>query len=430
MWLYNYIALDKEGREQRGDLEAPDSRSAAVMLRRQGFFVVELRRQNTTDDPSGMNGEDINPEAKETGDAGDANDILGLAGRILGGLRPVRDRDRILFLQQAALMLRSGLTLLQCLEAATRTTSKPRFAEALDRMSMGIRSGMSFSQAITKEGRLFPPIVVKLIESAEASGEMDTILDQLAVHLDQKAQVRTNLLSSLIYPTIVVLVTIGVTAFLILKVIPRFARFFASRNTALPWSTQLLLDISGFVTGYGLFLLVGLASGLASLGLFYATPRGRQLLDRGFLMIPVIGKLIKAGAMAHIGRTLSILLRSGVTLLESLQTTRGIVNNRAIAACMESAADQILGGRDLAGGLRHPAIPPLVPQLVEVGERTGTLVRVLEELGHYYDRQLQMMTKRMSLLIEPLLILIIGGIVGFVYFAFFQALFQLATAGR
>lgn len=134
--------------------------------------------------------------------------------------------------------------------------------------------------------------------------------------------------------------------------------------------------------------------------------------------------------MAHIGRTLSILLRSGVTLLESLQITKGIVSNRAIAICMESAADQILGGRDLAGGLRHPAIPPLVPQVVEVGERTGALVRVLEELGHYYDRQLQMMTKRMSALIEPVLILVIGGIVGFVYFAFFQALFQLATAGR
>ncbi len=427
MRLYNYIALDKEGLEQKGDLEAPDSRSAAVMLRRQGFFVVELKGQNRTEDPSGMSGEDINPEAQEAGDAGD---IMGLVSRVLGGLRPVRDRDRILFLQQAALMLRSGLTLLQCLEETTRTTSKPKFAAALGRMSMGIRSGMSFSQAITKEGRLFPPIVVKLIESAEASGEMDTILDQLALHLDQKAQVRTNLLTSLIYPTIVVLVTIGVTAFLILKVIPRFARFFASRNTALPWSTQLLLDISGFVTGYGLFLLVGLASGLASLGLFYATDRGRQLLDRGFLMIPVMGKLLKAGAMAHIGLILSILLRSGVTLLESLQITRGIVNNRAIATCMESAANQILGGRDLAGGLRHPAIPPLVPQLVEVGERTGTLVRVLEELGHYYDRQLQMMTKRMSLLIEPVLILIIGGIVGFVYFAFFQALFQLATAGR
>lgn len=291
MWFYNYIALDKEGREQKGDLEAPDSRSAAVMLRRQGFFVVELKRQHMTEDPSGMGGEDINPEAQKAGDTSDINDIVGPVGKVLGRLRPVRDRDRIFFLQQAALMLRSGLTLLQCLEVATRTTSKPGFAEALDRMSVGIRSGISFSQAITKEGRLFPPIVMKLIESAEASGEMDTILDQLAVHLDQKAQVRTNLLTSLIYPTIVVLVTIGVATFLIVKVIPRFAQFFASRNSALPWSTQLLLDISGFVIRYGLFLLVGLASGLVSLGLFYATPRGRQLLDRGFLMIPVIGKL-------------------------------------------------------------------------------------------------------------------------------------------
>lgn len=432
MLLFHYIALDEGGQELKGSVEASDVRSAAVLLRRQGLFVVALNPPRPLQAPSPISKAIEGAASTPEGDPPDegTGDIIGPLRRGLGRLRPIRDRDRILFLQQAALMLRSGLTLLQCLEETVKTTSKPRFAAVLARMSQAIQSGKSFSQAMAEGGKAFPPIVIKLVESAEASGEMDVVLDQLAVYLDRKAQVRANLLTSLTYPSVVVLVTIGVVTFLVVKVIPRFARFFAARQATLPWSTQFLLDLAGFVNRYGLFIVAGLLIILSSGVAAYMSPRGRPIFDRALLMLPVIGKLLKAGAMAHFGRTLSILLRSGVTLLESLQIVQGIIGNRAMAGCIERAAEQILGGRDLAAGLRHPVIPPLVPQVVAVGERTGALVHVLEELGQFYDRQLQSLTKQMSALIEPVLILIIGGIVGFVYFAFFQALFRLSTGGR
>ncbi|MCG3117792.1 MAG: type II secretion system F family protein [Candidatus Manganitrophus sp. SA1] len=429
MLQFHYTALDEGGQELKGSVEASDVRSAAVLLRRQGLFVIALSPPRPLQASSSISeGAALTPEG-DSPDEG-TEDIIGPLSRGVGWLRPIRDRDRIFFLQQAALMLRSGLTLLQCLEETIKTTSKPRFAAALARMSRAIQAGKSFSQSMAEEGGAFPPIVIKLIESAEASGEMDVVLDQLAVYLDRKAQVRANLLTSLTYPSVVLLVTIGVVTFLVVKVIPRFARFFATRQVTLPWSTQFLLDLAGFVNRYGLFIVAGLllvfSSGVAA----YMNPRGRPILDRGLLMLPIVGKLLKAGAMVHFGRTLSILLRSGVTLLESLQIVQGIIGNRAMAGCIERAAEQILGGRDLAAGLRHPVIPPLVPQVVAVGERTGALVHVLEELGQFYDRQLQSLTKQMSALIEPVLIIIIGGIVGFVYFAFFQALFRLSTGGR
>lgn len=432
MLLFHYIALDEGGQELKGSVEASDVRSAAVLLRRQGLFVVALNPPRPLQAPSPISKAIEGAASTPEGDPPDegTGDIIGPLRRGLGRLRPIRDRDRILFLQQAALMLRSGLTLLQCLEETVKTTSKPRFAAVLARMSQAIQSGKSFSQAMAEGGKAFPPIVIKLVESAEASGEMDVVLDQLAVYLDRKAQVRANLLTSLTYPSVVVLVTIGVVTFLVVKVIPRFARFFAARQATLPWSTQFLLDLAGFVNRYGLFIVTGLLIILSSGVAAYMSPRGRPIFDRALLMLPVIGKLLKAGAMAHFGRTLSILLRSGVTLLESLQIVQGIIGNRAMAGCIERAAEQILGGRDLAAGLRHPVIPPLVPQVVAVGERTGALVHVLEELGRFYDRRLQSLTKQMSALIEPVLILIIGGIVGFVYFAFFQALFRLSTGGR
>lgn len=421
MGLFSYVAMGEEGEERRGDMSASDARSAAVMLRRQGLYVVALNEIEVKENDADL---ETSYEIKNV------SDIFYQIGQMLGSLKPIRNRDRVLFLQQTALMLRSGLTLVQCVEEARHTTSKPRFSAALGRISRALRSGKCFSHAINQEGTLFPAIVIKLIESAEVSGEMDTIMDKIVTHLDQREQMKMNLLTSLIYPIVVVLVMIAVFIFLIMKVVPKFATFFLSRNVRLPWSTQVLIDLSTLAQSYGLFLLGGLAIAVAFFMTCYASQRGRRIIDKGILMVPVVGTLLTTGAMAHISQTLSILLQSGVTLIESLQVVKGLSGNREIAFCLEQASEQILAGKSLASGLQHTAIPRLVSQVVAVGERTGALVDVLRELGEFYDQQVQIITKRMSILIEPVLILIIGGMVGFVYFAFFQAIFQVATAGR
>jgi type IV pilus assembly protein PilC len=415
MPFFEYIALDARGLERTGQVEAPDARAAAGTLRRQALFVVELR------------GERPSAPATTTERAGRLS--KGLGG-FLGWLRPVRTRDRIFLLQQLALMLRSGLTIIQSLETAQQQTNKPRLAGTLSRIVDRIRSGKSFSQALTLEPGLFPALTIKLIESAEASGQMDVVCDRIAAHFEQNLAMRQAMLTALIYPFIVALVSVGVFIFLVVKVIPVFAKYFASRQAALPWSTQFLLDGSAFLVQYGPVILLALIGAAAALILLYRSSRGRLALDRFALMIPVVGKLVTTGAMVQFLRTLAMLLHSGVVILESLRIVHGVIGNRAIAGCFERAAESVLSGRDLASSLEHRVIPSLVPRVVAVGERTGALGQILDELGTFYERDLQAWIKRLSALIEPVLIVTIGSMVGFVYYAFFQAVFGLATAGR
>ncbi len=407
---------------------ASDMKSVAGTLRRRGLFILRLTEaEEEVSQPVGrVDAVDLTlgtpPGNKHT-----ATLVrYGLFGRLL----PVRDRDRILFLQQGALMLRSGLTLTQCLEEAARATPRPRFAAALHRMRRGIQTGTSLSQAMAKEGNLFPDIVVKMIASDEASGEMDTVYDRMAEHLERWSALKAALLTSITYPAIVVLVAISVAGFLVVKVVPTFTRFFVARQATLPASTQFLVDLSSFLIRNGMGLLAVFLGVLVAGGVGYTLAPTRRILDRGILALPVVGNLVKMGAMAHLGRTLSMLLESGVTLLESLRIVRGLIGNRALAHCLSQTSASILAGGDLAAGLRHGIIPPMVPQVVSVGERTGALAHVLEEMGLFYEQQLQAATRRLSAWVEPVLILIIGGMVGFVYFAFFQAVFQIATAGR
>ena len=412
-----YTALNDQGLEVTGNLEAVDIRSAAASLRDRTLFIVRLLERGGASPPADL-------PAQASRDAS-----RSLKARV-AHLRPVKTRDHIFFFQQMALMIRTGLTLLQALDVCGRQTSNARFAATIDRMSTAIQSGKRFSQALALEHRRFPDIVIHLVESAETSGELDVILDQVALYLERKAELRRTLLTSLTYPGVVLLVSIGVAGLLAVKVIPKFAAFFTRRQAVLPWSTQMLLDISEFVQRYGPFialLLGGIAFGMAAA---YTTDRGRRVVDGAALRLPVVGNLLGSGAMAQFGSTLSMLLRSGVTLWQSLRLAGAVVGNRAIRECVAQAAEQILAGRDLATSLRQPLIPTLVSHVAAVGERTGALDRVLGELGQFYDKDLQFRIARMAALFEPAMILILGGMVGFVYFAFFQAVFQIATAGR
>ncbi|GIW79813.1 MAG: phytochrome sensor protein [Gemmatales bacterium] len=406
MPVFKYIALDRRGREVQGNLEAADGQSAAATLRRQSLFVLQI----------------------ENDAAGSASSAQ--TGSWLGHLRPVWTQDYVFFLQQLALMLRSGLTILQALEVCSQQSTKPRLSAAIDRMRDSIQAGKSLSQAMALEPRHFSRLTVKLIESAEASGELDTVLERAAADMEHKLDLKRKLLTSLAYPSVVILVAIGVAAFLVWKVIPKFAAFFQRRGVALPWTTQFLVDLSEYLTTYGLYVLGGVLAAILLFLLSYSTRRGRLVWDRLFLYLPVAGNLFTVAAMAQITQTLFVLLNSGVTLLDSLRISAQVIRNRAIAERINEAGEMILKGHDLATSLRDPVIPPLVPHLVAVGEQTGALTQVLERLSTFYDQQLQTLIRRMSGMVEPVMILVVGGMVGFVYMAFFQAVFQLATAGR
>ncbi len=418
MPLFRYEALRSDGGETSGTLEATDSRAAAASLRGESLFVLEVAPATGA------------TAAIASGGGAGRSTTAGTGPRGLGAVLPIRSRDRVFLFRHLALMLRSGLTVVEALRVCRDQSTKRAMAAALDRVLSAVQSGRSLSEAMEAEPRVFPFFTVKLVESAEVSGELDDILQRAAVFIERRALLKASILTSLTYPAVVVLAALGVATFMIVKVIPKFASFFAQRRLTLPWSTQTLMDISTFVQSHGPGIVIGILLAVGAFIAAWLTERGRYAIDRAALRIPVVGGILTMGAMAALGSTLGTLLRSGVTLLESLQVTARLMGNRALRARVEGASEAILGGRDLASSLTDPIIPPTVPQVVAVGERTGALADVLAEIGEFYDGELQAAIRRMSALIEPVLIIVVGGMVGFVYFAFFQAVFQLASGGR
>ncbi|PPC87291.1 MAG: type II secretion protein F [Methylotenera sp.] len=403
MPTFQYKALNNLGKEIKGSADASDARTAIANLRQQNIFVLEIEQD--TDKKAGLSKE------------------LDLSS--LTEWRSVSTQELIFFFKQQTFMLRAGLPVLQALQLG-RTQASGRLGRVIDRMIADIENGFPLSQAVARNPKVFPPLAVSLISAGENTGELDLVMDRLADHLEKKAALKTQTINAMIYPIIVILAAIGVFIFLVIKIIPAFAKFFAGKGRGLPPSTQFLIDLSTFFVNYGLYILALIIVIIISLVLMYQTKEGRYKLHNLLLRLPVLGKLMTVAAMAQLTWSLSMMLRSGLTALDALKITAKVIRNRVISDKTYTASDQILAGKDLASSLQHPRIPTIVTQMIAVGERTGTLDNVLHQLGDYYEERLQLGIRRLSAMVEPALILVIGGMVGFVYYAFFQALFALA----
>ncbi len=405
MAKFKYIAVDTQGNERKGMIEAEDSRSATAALRQQSLFVAEIEQEEDTS-ASGLSREINIP--------------------FLDNLGSVPTQDIIFFFKQMSFMLRAGLPVLHALEMASTQVSSKKFKKIIRQVVQDLENGMPLSQAMGKHPKTFPELTITLIYAGESVGELELVMDRVAEHIDKSAALKIQTINALIYPTVVVIAAIGVFIFLVVKIIPAFGKFFQGRGQALPPSTQFLLDLSAFFIEYGLYIIGALLFSVVAIVIAYRTRTGKLRIHDLLLRMPVTGKLLTTAIMAQLNWSLGMMLHSGLTALESLKIVSKVVKNRVISDKLLSASEQILSGKDLSSSLRHPRIPTIVTAMIAVGERSGTLDQVLNQLGAYYEERLAMGIKRLSSLIEPALILVIGTMVGFVYYAFFQALFQIA----
>lgn len=413
MPIFSYTALDGRGTPQQGQIEAKDVKDARRLLRERSIFVLELREG----------------DASRSG-----NQILAWLRRLPALLNPrqyagTSAMDLVLMFRQTALMLRSGYTLVTALDANCEMVSKIQLKRALRRMADEIRKGANFSAVVAREKKIFSPMVANLIASGEQSGNLDSILDRLADDLEKKRELKQQLFAAMTYPSFVLIAAIGVIIFLVAGVIPRFATFLTARNAELPASTQMLLDVSGWLFDNGKVILIIVGSTVFGILAAYTTPKGKGIIDRVILAIPVIGGAVRTSAMAQAGWSLSILLSSGVTALESLRITTGVIGNMAVSSCFKRAADGLLTGRSLSKCFEQPHIPVMMRHMAAVGESSGQLDVVMQGVGEYYRKELATKVKVISIMIEPMLILMVGGMVGFVYYAFFQAVMSVSKGG-
>lgn len=397
----SYLALDARGQEVRGTLQAASLAEAAEGLKGRGLFPVELGAPAAAATPAATPGASF-------------------------AWRPLRPADQIMFCRQVALLLRTGHALLPSLEALREQASHPTLARLSERLTLAVRAGSSLSEALDLE-TVLPPVVARLVRTAEETGQLEQAFARAADHLERSAELRAQVIASLSYPVLVFLTATGVFWFLALKVVPKLARFLANRGAALPWTTQTLIDISAFFQNHGAALGLTIAGLTTALFLWRRTPRGRMSLDRFLLRTPLVGGVVRVAAIAQLSRTLALLLQSGVLLLSALRIAAESCSNHALRAEFERAREGVLAGDSLAAGLQSPLVGPLVPRIVATGESAGALDATLLELARFSEIDLERRLKTLARLVEPAILVLVGGMVGFVYLAFFQAVLQLSA---
>lgn len=403
MAKFKYSAIYPDGKQRKGSIEAMDAEMATTALRQQGLFVSTIKEVGGLSSDGGF---------KE----------------FIGRNTSPRNTDMVFYFKQLSFMLRAGLPVIQALEIAEHQFTG-RLHYAIKDMIVELKNGSPLSRAMRNQKQVFPAMAINLMMAAETTGALEEVCQRLATYLEKKAALKAQTITAMIYPAILLLVSTGVIIFLVWKIIPQFAKFLAGKGQKLPASTQFLVDASDFAVRNGLYIFGGIVLLIASIVGYYMTDRGRLVLDRFVLNIPVMGKLLINAAMAELTWSLSMMLRSGVTVYDSLKTCGNVIANRFIANKIHYASEQILAGRELSQSLKGKEIPDLLIQMTTVGEKTGTLDQILQELGGFYEERLAESVKRLTALIEPMMILIMGGLVGFVYYAFFQALFALTGKG-
>jgi type IV pilus assembly protein PilC len=341
-------------------------------------------------------------------------------------LQPFTVSKKVFIFRQLALLLASGITLTEAIDLVANMQNG-RVKALLRDINHDIQSGSSFSVALSKHEKLFTRMAVQMVLSAEASGELSLTLERIADHLERRAELTSQVINTLIYPVVTLLMAVGVFFFLVTGVVPKFATFFAKTGRSIPAEMQSMIDISDFILNQWLLLSIFSIISITLFIMLYRNERGRYWIDSGLLKIPLIGGVISTGAMSQYSWSIASLLKSGLPVVETMQISAGLINNRVISNDILNISEQILQGQPLSQAVKQSTISRLIQHMTLVGERSGGLVDIMFKAGVYYENELKSKAKAIGSMVEPVSIILIGGLVGFIYFGFFKAIFSISA---
>jgi type IV pilus assembly protein PilC len=341
----------------------------------------------------------------------------------------VKETDVVLFTRQLATMIEAGISLVQALTALYEQSDPKRqrnLRNVISDITMRVQGGETFNESIAKHPRVFNRLFVSMVKAGEHGGLLAEILDRLAGFLEDSARLRKKIKSAMTYPVIVLTIALGITTFLIVRVVPIFGEIFKDFGAKLPAPTQFLIDLSEFVRGNWYFLVLGLGGIIFGLRYFLQTRRGKILSDRWKLKLPVFGPLVHKICMSRFSRTFAQLIRSGVPILEVLDIVGGSSGNHVIESSLKHVSEDVEKGDNLSVALaKRKIFPPMLLRMVAAGEATGKIDTMLEKMADFWDEEIEAMLDALTSLIEPMLIVFLGVIVGGIVIAMFLPIFKL-----
>ena len=342
---------------------------------------------------------------------------------------PVSSQELVIFIRQFATMIDAGLPLVQCLDILSQQGENKAFNRILKEIKSNVEQGATFSDSLAKHPKVFDELFVQLVRAGEIGGILDTILQRLATYIEKRVKLARQVRGAMVYPTAVGAIAVGVVAILLTWVIPAFQAMFADfgGEDSLPAPTQLVISISEGFLEYWYIFVGGSLTVIFGVPWSYRQPRGREFWDRALLQLPIIGPVMRKVAVARFTRTLGTLLASGVAILDALDIVGKASGNVVIEKGIKMVADKIREGRTMAEPLMETKVfPSMVVQMIGVGEQTGALDSMLNKIADFYEEEVDVAVAGLTSLMEPVMMVVIGGIVGFMLIAMYMPIFDIA----
>lgn len=393
---FAYVARETgTGREIRSTLEAATEQAAIGALLNRNLLVVSIQEK------------------------------VAKRGRTAGGSVPLA--DLVMFTRQLATMIDAGLAMVQCLQALADQTQNKAMRDVIRDVCARVEGGDSFSEALQKHPKVFNRLFVAMVGAGEKGGLLAEILARLAVYLENTARLRKKIKSAMMYPTVVTVVAIGITIFLLVKVIPVFGEIYSGFGGKLPGPTQFLINLSNFMKSYFIVVILAMGGGVYGWLAWIKTKKGQEFWDKHRIKLPIFGVIAHKICLARFTRTLASLVRSGVPILEVLQIVSQTVGNVIMEKAVKTASADIEKGESISQALsKHPIFPNMIVRMVTAGEQTGKIDNMLERIADFLDEEIETTLSGITALIEPILIVVLGVVIGGMVICMFLPIFKMS----
>ncbi len=419
---FEYKAATFEGKISHGTISAEDEKGAVARLHAQGLIplAVHLPGQQTK-----------KPVKKPRVRSGSRKNVWSaLASVKLSFGRKVKNKDLIMFAENLATMLKAGITLNKCLTILADLAENKALAGVIHEVHNQIRGGSNLYQALQKHPDVFPVVFVNMVRAGESGGVLDIVLERLAGFLTEIQELKDYLISSMIYPAILGMTAVISILVMLIVVVPRFADIFSDMGIDLPLATQIMLSAGNFLQAWWWALLAGAASASVLFKYYVSTPRGRDWWDRFKLKIPLLGPILLKVEIARFSKTLGTLLGSGVSILAAMNIVKGVVVNNTLRVSLDEVYNDLKQGRMLSASLeKYGVFPSLAVNMLGVGEESGNMPEMLEKVGDMYDKDLKGAIKSFTSLFEPMVILVMGMVIGAMVVSMLLAIFSMNELG-
>lgn len=398
---YEYVVVDKNGKQRNGAMDAADPEKLKATLKADGLIPISVKEQSILN-------KDIN-----------------------FGSKKVKPRDLSVFCRQFNSILSAGVTVISALQMLSEQTESKLLKEAVKGVQMDVEKGETLADAMRNQEEAFPSILINMVEAGEASGSLEIAFERMAVHFEKDARLKSMVKKAMVYPVVVLSVAIAVVIVMLLVVIPQFETMFSQLGSDLPGITKFVVSASEFLKIWWWLLIAIIAAIVVGIRVYKRTPNGEVLFSKMMLNLPLFGKLTIKSSSARLARTMSTLLAAGISLLDAVEITARTMTNAIVRKSLEEAREEVARGVPLSTPLAVSEVfPPMVNHMTRIGEETGNIEGMLEKIADYYDEEVEHATQALTAAMEPLIIVVLAVLVGFILFAIYTPMLSLYSAAE